>query len=60
MMAITGSVAVSFRIVVACRDAKIYTIKGQVPRTPTCSAPLPLPCISLIYPHALPIYAFSA
>ena len=29
MMAITGSVAVGFRIVVACRDAKVYTIKGQ-------------------------------
>ena len=28
MMAITGSYSVGYRIVVACRDAKIYTIKG--------------------------------
>jgi Bardet-Biedl syndrome 1 protein len=28
MMAITGSYGVGYRIVVACRDAKIYTIKG--------------------------------
>jgi Bardet-Biedl syndrome 1 protein len=29
LMAVTGSVAVGFRIVVACRDAKVYTIKGS-------------------------------
>ena len=28
MMSITGSYGVGYRIVVACRDAKIYTIKG--------------------------------
>lgn len=28
MMAVTGSFDVNYRIVIACRDAKIYTIKG--------------------------------
>eukprot|EP01048_Picozoa_sp_COSAG05_P023963 COSAG05_NODE_5425_length_1178_cov_1.053753_1_plen_49_part_00 len=41
MMAITGSVNVSFRIVVACRDSRVYTIKGQNTKAETNVCKLP-------------------